>query len=54
MNPQSSPFERARRLSLPKSNVYRDIKHLIAKGAITESLDGHEITPKGKKWLAST
>jgi len=46
--------ERAKRIDAPTTTVYRDLRFLVDKGAITEMLGGHEITGKGKKWLGAT
>lgn len=53
-NPTSTIRERADRLEVPRNTIHRDIRHLLAKGAIADALDGHELTAKGKKWLAAT
>jgi hypothetical protein len=46
--------ERAQRINAPTTTVYRDLRFLVDKGAITETLGGHELTGKGKKWLSAT
>lgn len=53
-NPSSAIRERAERLGIPRNTVHRDIKYLLDKGAIADALQGHDLTPKGKKWLAAT
>lgn len=52
--PEASMRERAARVGAPKSTTDRDLQHLTKRGAIAETLVGHEITAKGKKWLAAT
>lgn len=54
LHPTASVRERLDRLSASRATLYRDAQYLLAKSAIAESLDGFEITPKGKKWLAAT
>jgi hypothetical protein len=54
MHPGATVRERSKRISAAKSTINRDLQHLVKRGAIAEAMDGHEITPKGKKWLAAT
>lgn len=53
-DPAGSIRDRARRTGAPKSTISRDIRFLTDRGAIVEGLHGHELTAKGKKWLAAT
>lgn len=53
LHPGSTVRERATRTGSPTTTVYRDLRYLLSKGAINEAMDGHEITPRGKKWLAA-
>lgn len=54
LHPGSTVRERATRTGSPTTTVYRDLRYLLSKGAINEAMDGHEITPRGKKWLAAS
>lgn len=54
LHPGSTVRERATRTGSPTTTVYRDLRYLLSKGAINEAMDGHEITSRGKKWLAAS
>ncbi len=54
LHPKSSLRERAERTDIAKNTVDRDLHYLMSKRAITEALNGHDLTPKGKQWLAET
>jgi energy-coupling factor transporter ATP-binding protein EcfA2 len=51
--PNASVRERAGRLQTGKSSVARALMDLVKSGIAAESIDGHELTAKGKKWLAA-
>ncbi len=53
LHPGASVRDRARRIDSAQTTVYRDLRYLLAKGAISEAIDGHEIASRGKKWLAA-
>jgi predicted transcriptional regulator len=50
--PDSSLRDRAGRLGQSKSAVGRGLFELVRKGYAMESPNGHELSPKGKKWIA--
>lgn len=54
LHPNASVRERTGRTGVSRATVQRDIRYLAGKGAIAETLGGHEIMAKGKKWLAAT
>lgn len=54
LHPGTSLRDRARRVDSPQTTVYRDLRYLLTKGAINEAMDGHEIAPRGKKWLTAS
>lgn len=53
LHPGATVRDRAGRTGSPTTTVYRDLRYLLGKGAIVEAMEGHEITPRGKKWLAA-
>jgi hypothetical protein len=53
LDPDASQRQRADATGLPRSTVQRAIADLLARGAIKETLTGHEVTERGKRWLVA-
>lgn len=53
MVPSCSQRQRADRLGMPRATVQRIIAELADRRAIAKSIDGYDITERGKRWLVA-
>ncbi|MEI7443384.1 MAG: AAA family ATPase [Burkholderiales bacterium] len=53
MAPDASQRQRAESLGIPRATLQRVLDDLTRRGALRETLTGHDVTEKGKKWLVA-